>query len=168
MGVGREIGGDDVGDDGEIDEEAAFLAILRQHRDARRHGIRGAARTQFAAVDQNGARLRSAARRRSLRRPRCGRRRAGPRGTRSRRSAARTMPRRRGPRRSRGPRARSAHPAAARRGSGSKESSRPTISEMSSLGASPSAVSRTPVTRPSFITVTRSEISKISAMRCET
>ena len=56
---------------------------------------------------------------------------------------------------------------AARRGSGSKESSRPTISEISSP-ASTDAVSRTPVTRPSFITVTRSEISKISAMRCET
>ena len=55
VGIGLEIRGDDVGDDAEIDEEPAVLAVLGQHRDARRHGIRGASGDR-AWPSTNGAR----------------------------------------------------------------------------------------------------------------
>ena len=132
MRVGGKVGGDHVGGDREVHEQAAILAVLGQHGDAGRHGVRRASRAQLAAVDRACCPTGLGVRRRSPRRPPCARRRAGPRGTGSRRSAARTRPRPPGRRRGRGPRGRRQRPAAARRGSGSKESSRPTISEISS------------------------------------
>ena len=57
MRVGRQVRGDDVGGDREVDEQAALLAVLGQHRDAGSHGVRGAARPQLAAVDQHAAGL---------------------------------------------------------------------------------------------------------------
>ena len=132
MRVGGQVGGDHVGGDREVHEQAAFLAVLRQHGDAGRHRVRRAARPQLATVDDARCPTGSAARRRSPRRVRCARRRAAPRGTGSRRSAGRTRPRPpASPTRSR---TSSATPRPGPRvcGSGSKESSRPTISAISS------------------------------------
>ena len=89
--VGRQIGRDDVGGDGEVHEQADLLAILRQHRDAGRHRVLRAAAAAAPGRRRGCCRTGSAARRRWPRRPPCARRRAGRRGRRSRHSAARSV-----------------------------------------------------------------------------